>query len=355
MEEAKEKKDSNPSRPKIGLVLGGGGVRASFHIGFYDELCKNNIPIDYVTGTSMGAIVGGAIALGFPPKKMKEIMLGLGNMDLFTLKNFNYFSESLLKHTPVLKNLKDVYQDYQFKDCKIPFACLAVDLESGKEVVLNEGSLFKAISASSAYPVIFPPVFYKDKYLVDGGLLSNVPAMAARNMGADKVIAIAIRNNKVRQYISGQVFKRHYKTPVKESWFSRKFRFVKRKKQDLQLFVDILLECVAIASRRSQHMEITKAEPDVLVSELVDVDLFEFSRAEEAIKMGQDAAKKYMPQIKALLGEDFQTEQIPAQQPPQAEPPQQPPQTEEAQNPPQPEPAKQPPQAEEGNQPEDNK
>lgn len=290
-----------PGRPKIGLVLGGGGVRAAFHIGFYFELVRNNIPIDFVTGTSMGAIVGGGIALGMPPHKMKQIMLDMSGMDLFTLKNFNYFSESILKNTEVLKQLKKVYGDYQFKDCKIPFACVAVNLESGKEVLLKEGSLFKAIAASSAYPTIFPPIFYNDRYLIDGGVLSNVPAMAARQLGADKVIAISIKNNKVRQYISGQIFKRHYKSPVKESWFTRKFRIFKRKKQDLKLFVDILLECVAIASRRSQQIELDRAKPDVLVEELVDIDLFEFSKAEDAIKQGEAAAKKYLPQIKKLL------------------------------------------------------
>lgn len=296
--------DSEKRKSKIGLVLGGGGVRACFHIGFYEILKQNNIPIDFVAGTSMGAIIGGAIALDFPVEKMKELMLNMKNEDMITMKNFNYFNESLLKNSLIVDNLNDVYGDLQFSDTKIKFACTAVNLESGREVVLTEGKLATAIAASSAFPAIFPPVFHNEQYLVDGGIISNVPMLSARKMGADKLIAVSIKNLKVKQYISGQIFMRHYKKIDKESWFKRKIHFFRNKKNDVNLFIDILLGSISIASERSAEIELREAKPDVFVEEIVDIDLFEFSKIDEAIEMGRVAGKKYLPQIKAMLEGD---------------------------------------------------
>ncbi len=293
--------DLESKRPKIALVLGGGGVRACFHIGFYEVLKENNIPIDIVTGTSMGAIIGGAIALGFSVEKMKEVMLKFKDKDMLTLKNFNYFNESLLKGDLMNNALNDFYGDFEFKDTKIKFACTAVDLESGNEFIISDGLLSKAIAASAAFPSIFPPVFHKERYLVDGGLVSAVPMMSARNLGADKLIAVSIRNFRVKQYISGQIFMRHYQKIKKISWFKNVINFFQNKKRDVTLFIDILLSSVAIASESSAKIEFEMAKPEVWVDEIVDIDLFGFSKIDEAIELGRIAGKKYLPQIKAML------------------------------------------------------
>ena len=155
----------------IALALGGGGVRACIYIGFYEVLKKNKIPITHITGTSMGAIVGAAMALGLAPTKIKDFARQYSSMNCFSLKNFAYFDEGIVKRNEVSRIISDLFGDKTFADTKIPFACTAVDLEMREEVVLNQGSIAKAVEASSAYPVIFPPLFYKSKYLIDGGIL----------------------------------------------------------------------------------------------------------------------------------------------------------------------------------------
>lgn len=176
-------------RPKVALVLGGGGALGFAHIGVIDELQKNNIPIDMIVGTSIGSIVGGAVATGSSVEDLKNFAKGLKTRHLYDL-NLNL--KGLLSGRSVIRVLKKFLPDIDMKETKIPFVCNAVDLKTCKEVVLTDGPLIKNIRASISCPGVFTPVKYGNMLLVDGGVVNNLAHDIARKMGADIIIAVDV-------------------------------------------------------------------------------------------------------------------------------------------------------------------
>lgn len=321
--------DSKPISPGFNLALSGGGARACIHIGFYEELQKNNIPIAGIAGTSMGSIIGAAIALGFSPEKIRKFALKYLDLNLFSIKNFNFFNESLMKRDDLTRILDELFGDATFADTKIPFACSAVDLENRKEVVFREGSIARAVEASSAYPLVFPPIFYQSRYLIDGGLLDEVPAGLARAFSAHPLIAVRVMTNSVRQYISGQIYLKYYKKTNQSGVFDTmkstvtqttndfmKFYRAPEKKAgvmhamkrlftkttpDFRFLIDIVLEGISIAAEENVKKTLAHAKPEILLEPIVDIGLLEFAKIDEAIEQGRELAIKAMPRIKELL------------------------------------------------------
>ena len=223
-------------RPKVGLVLAGGGARGASFIGVLKYLEELDIPIDYVVGSSMGSVVGGIYALGYSPDEMAEIISSVdwrkyvGNhidrscystdlrerygtqvvnipfnvRDVFK-KGFiptviSEFPIAYVNNREVENLLNELSQGYQdsiaFDDLPVPFACVATDIVAGEEVVLRSGSLPNAIRASMAIPVVFSPVVINGKLLYDGGLTNIFPSDVLREMGVDIVIGIEFSNEK---------------------------------------------------------------------------------------------------------------------------------------------------------------
>ena len=286
------------SGPKIGLALGGGGIRAFIYIGIYEVFKENNIPISMVTGTSMGSIIGAAIALGYSPEKIKEFVISYKDQNFFSLKNFNYLNESLVKSESVSKILDGFFGNRTFADTIMPFACGAVDLESRQEVMFDSGLISKATMASAAYPLIFPPVFYDGKYLIDGGVLDQVPAKKCRELGAEKLIAVNIKNNVVRQYVSAHIFMKHC-LPEFKGIKKKRVGLFKRKKNDLKFMVDLVLESVNIAGALNVRENLRTAKPDILLEPIVNVGLLDFSKTDVLIKYGRKIAIEILPQVKS--------------------------------------------------------
>jgi len=280
----------------IGLALGGGGVRACIHIGFYEVLLKYKIPVCCVAGTSMGAVVGAGIALGFEPNRIKESVLAFGESKAFNWKNFNFFNESLFKRESIDKVLENALGGKYFQDTNIPFSCTAVDLESATELVMDEGLIWRAVSASTAYPPLFPPVYYKHAYLVDGGILDNVPALLARRLGAKNLVAIMIENNMLRESIAGKVYLKHVGKPV-----GKRFGPFEKAKQGASLTLEVLLQAMNVASDPNTFARLKKADPEIVIREFVNYDLMDFTKTEEVIEQGREMGEKYIEKIKKLM------------------------------------------------------
>ena len=173
---------------KVGLVLGGGGSRGIAHVGVLQVLVRERIPIDLIVGTSMGGIVGVLFALGLSPDQLADQLHVLQDNSLFNIKRLSARSRQRL-----LRNLlSSVLNDKTFADLKIPTTLMAVDMRSGKEVALNEGPLLQAVLATSAVPVIFPPVELGEMLLADGGVLDCLASHVAFEQHADKVVAVDI-------------------------------------------------------------------------------------------------------------------------------------------------------------------
>jgi NTE family protein len=176
-------------RKKIGLALSGGGARGFAHVGVLKVLAEHGIPIDYISGTSIGSLVGGAFASGMSAGEI-ESMAGRVGWRHMTRPSFS--PRALLSNAPMARFIRRHFPVTRFEELKIPFTAVAYDLATGKEVRLREkGDLIPAIRASCAVPAIFMPIRNGNNgLLVDGGLAALVPIDAVREMGAEVVIAV---------------------------------------------------------------------------------------------------------------------------------------------------------------------
>ncbi|MBS7333489.1 MAG: patatin-like phospholipase family protein [Weeksellaceae bacterium] len=211
------------TRPKVGVVLSGGGAKGYAHIGALKKIEEAGIKIDYIGGTSMGAIVGGLYAAGYSPNELEIIIKELDLTSLIinekTRQDIPYFekanSEKYILDLP-FNNFKltipqavssgqgpldlltylfrHVHHIKDFSQLPTPFVCIATNIETGEEIILKEGFLPLAVLASGAYPSMIKPVKIKDKLLIDGGVLNNFPVKEVKDMGADIIIGVDLQD-----------------------------------------------------------------------------------------------------------------------------------------------------------------
>ncbi len=208
---ASEKQLAKGSRPRIGLALGGGGTRGVAHVGVLQVLEKEGIPIDYISGTSMGAIVGGLYAAGLSPAGIDTLFrnrsmirsydtvpipLRLALVPVFFLPHMfgHHPYDGLYKGNKFAHYIDSAVDESRrnIENLKIPFAAIATDLLAGKPEAITTGDLGRALQASSAIPQLRRPVPLQGKLYVDGGVLMNLPVEQCRQMGADIVIGVNV-------------------------------------------------------------------------------------------------------------------------------------------------------------------
>jgi NTE family protein len=210
-------------KPKIGLVLSGGGAKGFAHIGVLKVLEQAGVKIDYIGGTSMGAVVGGLYASGYSATQIDSIFRTINFDNLLkdftprTSKNFyekrndelysfvlpfNKFkvgipealSKGMYNYNLLSTITRSVRHIRDFNELKIPFLCMATNIETGEQVTLNKGNLAYAMIASSAFPTLFSPVELNGMLLVDGGVANNYPIEEVRKMGADIIIGVDVQD-----------------------------------------------------------------------------------------------------------------------------------------------------------------
>ena len=209
-------------RPRIGLVLGGGGAKGLAHVGVMKWLEENRIPVDFIAGTSMGGLVGSLFAMGWTAPEVESMLAELNWQGLlagsppYSTLNFRRKSDIRAFPSQLEVGLKDglsapsglnpghfiglffdrltlPYSEVDdFDELPIPFRCVATDMEDGRAVVLSNGDLSVALRATMAIPGVFNPVELNGRILADGGLLDNLPAESAKTMGAEFVIAVQV-------------------------------------------------------------------------------------------------------------------------------------------------------------------
>jgi len=180
-------------RPRVGLVLSAGSTRATAHVGVLQVLEQAGFPIDAVAGTSMGAVIGSMYAAGRPVKRLWEIAAGLNlrlgnNANSFHLISL-MFADKLLSSENAEKLIRDEIGGLRFDELPKPFACVAMDIYTGESVVFREGDVASAVRASMNLPGLFAPVAYRQRYLVDGGVVDYIPIDAVKLLGADWILA----------------------------------------------------------------------------------------------------------------------------------------------------------------------
>lgn len=188
---------------KVGLALGSGAARGLAHIGVLKALEDDGISIDVLAGSSMGALVGACYAKDGDIRDFEEVVLNLDWKHLAQLAdpNLALFFKGIIHGGKVKELLKTIIGDVKFKDLKIPLAIVAADVNTGEEIVINEGSVIEAVRASISIPALFMPVKFsaqggipprsggKDRFLIDGGIVNPVPVSVVKDMGATFVIA----------------------------------------------------------------------------------------------------------------------------------------------------------------------
>ena len=298
-------------RPKIGLVLAGGGARGASHVGVLKVLERERIPIDYVAGTSMGSIVGGMYAAGMPPEEIERQLGAVDWEDVFKDKvnreDRSYrrktddrlwlygikpgFSDGEIKLPPglvqgqkiglLLTSLTlPVAEIESFDDLPIPFRAIAADIQTGEKVVLDSGNLAKAIRASMAVPAALSPVPWDGRRLVDGGIASNLPVETVKEMGADIIIAVDL----------GEPLSEH---ELGESLLS---------------IVDQLTAMLVVDNVERELAMLT--DEDVLIHpDLGDITSAQFDRVLEAIPTGVVAAELKIDELRELSLSDAEYEE----------------------------------------------
>ncbi len=286
--------------PRLGVALAGGGARAAASIGVLKVLTEEGIPVSAVSGTSMGAMIGGLYAAGYSPAEIENIFLANDWNDIFKdtpsrafltqeqkeagsrhLLEFMYHRARFLPpmglsagqklaNLLTAKTLAASFEaDLDFNRLKIPFRAVAADLETGETVVLDHGLLHEAMRASSAIPLVFQPVEVQGRFLVDGGMVNNLPVDVAKSMSADIVIAVDA-SSKLEK-------KEHLTSPL-----------------------DIMSQAISIEIQRETRRQAARADM-VIAPDTSDYSFTDFPSMKEIINIGEEAARAALPRIRELM------------------------------------------------------
>ena len=263
-------------RKKVGLALGSGGAKGLAHIGVIKILVKNNIPIDYISGSSIGALIGGLYANNLDISQIEEWFLKLTYKDLIRILFDPYFYSGLIKGEKVVSLLKAKIGDKKIEDLKIPFKAVATDLITGESVIFDKGDLVLAIRSSGAVPFLLTPVVLGNKCLVDGGVSMPIPVKVVKEMGADLTIAV---NLDFVYFINNQ----------KEKFLNANLNI----KNVLEKSINVL---------RYQLAKENIKEADIVINPIIKKGSFiDFVHGKKIIKEGERAAQEMLPKILDLL------------------------------------------------------
>ena len=280
-------------KPKIGLVLSGGGAKGLAHVGVIRAIEKAGIKVDMVCGTSMGAIVGALYATGYNAEQIETMVLNIDWTKVLTEdldhRRMDYFERNkdgryliktevgkarsgLVEGNLAMILLSELYIPAHniddFSKLKRSFACVATDLETGKPVVINKGNLAEAVRCSMSYPMVFRPAELDDKLLIDGGIVSNLPAKELKDMGADIIIGVNV---------GSPAYKR----------------------EKLRTIPSILTQCVSFLNE--QNAENHKKTCDILIEpDITTFETFSFTNIPAIIKSGEKACEPFQDELKKI-------------------------------------------------------
>jgi NTE family protein len=268
---------------KVGLALSGGAARGLAHVGVLRILEKEGIPIHMIAGTSAGAVAGAAYAWSNDTAHITRAVLDSRWRRTTSVLDLSFPRNGLMKG----KKIRDFFVSFfggniKFKDLRIPFACVATDIDTGEEVVIDRGSVADALRASISVPGIFNAVKYEGRYLVDGGLTTPVPIQVVRKMGADFIIAVNVN-------------------PVVSERMSPASRQRAAARKAPNIF-QVMLQSAYITSYSLAHGAL--ADADVVIEpDVGDIGAGDFRKVRELITRGRYAAQTAIPEIKRRLGE----------------------------------------------------
>ena len=298
---SQDKKQDSIKRPKIGLVLSGGGAKGFAHIGVLKVLEEAGIKIDYIGGTSMGSVIGGLYASGYNASQIDSIFkktnfdelindyiprssknfYGKKNDELYAISlpfsNFRIgipeaLSKGMYNYNLLSGLTRNVRHVRDFNKLPTPFLCIGTNIETGEEVLLNKGNLVQAMMASAAFPSLFTPVEIDGNLLVDGGVVNNYPIKEVRNLGADIIIGVDVQDDLLNR-------------------------------KNLKNATRILVQITNLQSIEKMKNKIK--DTDVYIKpDIRDYGVISFDKGEEIIRKGEEAAFAVYEKIKSLSNEE---------------------------------------------------
>jgi NTE family protein len=288
------------NKPKIGLVLSGGGAKGFAHIGVLKVLEEAGVKIDFIGGTSMGAVIGGLYASGYNAAQIDSIFQATDFNELIndfiprSSKNFyerrndelyalvlpfnkmkigipEALSKGIYNYNLLSRITRNVRQVKDFNQLPIPFLCIGTNIETGEEVLLNKGNLVQAMIASSAFPSLFAPVEIDGKILVDGGVVNNYPIEEVRKLGADIIIGVDVQNDLLDR------------TQLKDA-------------------TKILVQITNLQSIERMKRNVT--DTDIYIRpDVTQYGVISFDKGKEIIRKGEEATFAVYEQLKKIVGE----------------------------------------------------
>jgi len=284
------------TRPRLGLVLGGGGARGLAHIGVLRVLERENIPIACIAGTSMGGLIGALYAADVPIDRVEAEVVRLSRVtEQMRLVDFELSAAGLsVRGRRIYNMLAELLgEGLTFADLRLPLAMAAVDIRTGRSVTLQGGLVIDAVRATISIPGIFTPVDMGDYRLVDGGVLDNVPVDVAHALGATHTVAVDVLPSFSRN--------RPGVAPVETGL---QLAFAPQQFAEVYHVLMIMIAAVTEAQLR-------QFPPDLLIRPVLSPHvtlLSGFNRADELIAAGETAAAAALPAIRALLAGEMEHE-----------------------------------------------
>lgn len=318
-------------RKKIGLALGGGAARGLAHIGVLEVLQKEGIPIDMVAGTSAGAIVGALYAQGKDVDQIKSLAQDFGSRKLAHFVDPYLPKSGFIRGKKIQGLLVSYIGGIRFSDMRIPFACVATDIETGEEVVIDQGSVSEAVRASISIPGIFAVARWKGRYLVDGGVVNPVPVNVLKRMGASFIIAVNVipevseevhrlakeQQDNVRDPdIIHKVSDKVHRLVKEERDYLEKFDIVHKVSEKVQQsteeqrdslrepnIIHVLLQSLNIGMYLLVKASLEYADV-IIAPQVAHIGADDFHNVSECIRQGTLAAREAITEIKRILALD---------------------------------------------------
>jgi NTE family protein len=310
-----------PSRPKLGIALGSGAARGLAHIGVLKVLEEADIPIDIITGTSMGAFIGAMYAAGVPIAQMEKVALEIDWLSMAKLLDPVIPTSGLSDGKKLVAFMAELLPARDFKDLRLPLAVTATDINTGEAIIIKQGDLLEALRASLAFPGIFSPVRFGQRFLVDGGLCNPIPTNVARSLGAEKIIGVCTIPAVIKQTPETFLPTKHSGAKSISRWrdFFNTYRIeqafrsalgqeteaLQNQTPDNQKAPNIFRVCaqsVAIMENVINELHQFKNPHDLIIRpQLEGITLLEFHRAKEVIAAGEASARAVLPEIDYLL------------------------------------------------------
>lgn len=262
--------------PKIGIALGSGGAKGLSHIGVLKALEKHDIPISYIAGSSIGALIGAYYAAHPHLSDLEDLIYSFNKRKGFALFD-PILRGGLLAGNKIENFISDMLEDATFNKLRIPFTVVTTDISTAEPFYITEGSLTRAVRASISVPAVFKPVEYQGKLLADGGLSDPVPTQIVRSMGSDIVIAVN----------------------VESSFFLEPLKKIPALSHVPMHSVNILRHNLSTQSLKAADISISPRVPPI---NLVGWDyFFDTAKAQKMIAAGEQAAEHIIPKLEKLI------------------------------------------------------